>query len=131
MMARGRGQIALIASIAGLRGLPYSPAYAASKAGVRVWGDGLRALLAPSGVDVSVVLPGFFVSDMSSRFKGTQMFRISAEETAKRIRRGLARRQGRIVTGQALGLLLRLCDALPVRLGDAVLRQHRFSIESE
>src|SRR5882724_1477176 len=33
--ARRRGQVALIGSVAGLRGLPYSPGYCASKAGVR------------------------------------------------------------------------------------------------
>ena len=59
MIARGAGQIAVMASTAAYRGLPYMPAYGASKAGVRIYGEALRALLAPHGVAVSVVTPSF------------------------------------------------------------------------
>ncbi|MBI3507767.1 MAG: SDR family NAD(P)-dependent oxidoreductase, partial [Proteobacteria bacterium] len=39
MSRRGTGQIALLSSLAGFRGLPGAPAYCASKAAVRVWGE--------------------------------------------------------------------------------------------
>ena len=42
MRARRRGQIAIMSSVAGFRGLAGAPAYCASKAAVRVWGEGLR-----------------------------------------------------------------------------------------
>ena len=57
MIARGAGQLVVISSTAGLRGLPYSPGYSASKAGVRAYGEALRALLGPAGIAVSVVVP--------------------------------------------------------------------------
>ena len=41
MCGRGHGQIAFIGSIAGLRGLPYSPAYCASKAAVHAYAESL------------------------------------------------------------------------------------------
>jgi short-subunit dehydrogenase len=44
LRGRGQGQIAVIASLAGLRGLPDSPAYSASKAGLIAWGEALRSL---------------------------------------------------------------------------------------
>jgi short-subunit dehydrogenase len=47
MVARGRGQLALVASMAGFFGTAQAPAYGASKAAVRVWGEGLRARLSP------------------------------------------------------------------------------------
>src|SRR6516164_6491886 len=65
MRRRRRGQIALIASLAALRGLPYSPGYCASKAAVRIYGEALRSWLAPEGIDVSVVLPGFVETRLS------------------------------------------------------------------
>ncbi len=42
MCARGQGQIAVIGSLAGLRGLPFSPAYSASKAAVHAYAESLR-----------------------------------------------------------------------------------------
>ena len=45
MMARKRGQIAIVASLASFIGLPYSASYNASKAAVRVWGESIRYVL--------------------------------------------------------------------------------------
>jgi len=44
---RGRGQIAIVSSLAAFRGFPGAPAYCASKAAVRVWGEAMRGHLAP------------------------------------------------------------------------------------
>ena len=56
MRARRRGQIALVSSLAGFFGLPMTPAYSASKAGVKAYGEALRGWLAPEGIAVSVIL---------------------------------------------------------------------------
>ena len=45
MRARGAGQIALISSLAGYFGLPQTPAYCASKAGLKAYGESLRGWL--------------------------------------------------------------------------------------
>ena len=66
MLARGRGQIALMSSLAAFRGLPGAPSYCASKAFVRVWGEALRPTCAP-GVQLSVICPGFVVSRMTAK----------------------------------------------------------------
>ena len=42
MLERGRGHIALMSSLASFRGFPGAPAYCASKAALRVWGEGQR-----------------------------------------------------------------------------------------
>src|SRR5262249_26819360 len=89
LRARRRGQIALIASVAGLRGLPYSPGYCASKAGVRAYGEALRPLLEPQGVGVSVVCPGFFTSRMTERWDGPTPFLVSGDRAARRVKRGI------------------------------------------
>src|SRR4030095_7500496 len=62
MAARGRGQIAIISSLAGYRGMPGAPAYSGSKAAVRVWGEGLRGDLLPQGVAGKVVMAGLLTS---------------------------------------------------------------------
>ena len=67
LIARRRGQIAVVASLASFIGLPYSASYNASKACVRVWGESIRYVLKKDGIGVSVVCPGFVASRMTGR----------------------------------------------------------------
>jgi short-subunit dehydrogenase len=131
MLARGRGQVALVGSVAGFRGLPDSPAYCAGKAGLWAYGEALRAAHGPAGIAVTVVVPGFFSSAMSARYLGAKPFKISAEAAAARLHRALLRRQGRLVFPWALGALLRGLALLPAPLADALLRRARFRIAPE
>jgi short-subunit dehydrogenase len=128
LLARGAGQIAVVSSVAGYRGLPYSPGYSASKAGVRAYGEALRALLRPHGIRVSVVVPGFFDSPMTDRFHGDKPFMVSLERASAIVRRGLDRGQPRIVFPRLLALGLQAADLIPAWLGDRILRGVRFHI---
>ena len=128
MVARRSGRVAVVASVAGLRGLPYSPAYSASKAGVRAYGEGLRALLAPKGVGVSVIVPGFFDSRMTDRFMGAKPCLLPTEAAVRIVRTGLDRGKSRIVFPRLLALGLQATDLMPAWIGDAILRAQRFHI---
>ena len=127
-LARGAGHIAVVSSVAGLRGLPFSPGYSASKAGVRAYGEGLRAFLAPRGVAVSVIVPGFFDTPMTDRFIGDKPFLLSLDRTVAIVRRGLDRRRPRIVFPRLLALGLVAADLLPSWAGDRILRGVHFHI---
>jgi len=129
LAARRRGHLAVVASLAGYRGLAYSPAYSASKAGVRAYGEALRALLAPRGVAVSVVCPGFFSSPMTDRFIGAHPFRLSLDQATRIVKRGLDRGKRRIVFPWPLALGLRCADLMPAALGDLIIRNVHFHIE--
>ncbi len=129
MAARQRGQVAIVSSLAGYRGLAYSPAYSASKAGARAYGEALRSLLAPRGIRVSVVCPGFFESPMTDRFVGGHPFRLPLERATAIVKRGLDRGKRRIVFPWPLALGLRCADLMPAALGDWVVRSFHFHIE--
>ncbi len=58
MVARGRGGIVLMSSLAAGQGSAVLATYAATKAFTRVWAEGLWADLGPHGVDVVAVTPG-------------------------------------------------------------------------
>jgi short-subunit dehydrogenase len=75
MAARGRGQIVLISSLSGKSGQAASSIYSATKFGLRGFGQGLRGDLAPRGVGVSVVFPGFI--------RGAGMFHESGAQLPK------------------------------------------------
>ena len=123
MTPRGRGQLAVMSSLAGFRGYPGAPAYCASKAAVKVWGEALRGSLAPAGLEVSVICPGFVESRMTARNPFPMPFLMDAERAAKRIQRGLARNEARISFPWPLATAVWLIAALPPVLTDRLLRQ--------
>jgi short-subunit dehydrogenase len=118
MIKRGGGQIALISSLAGIRGLPSSPAYSASKGWVRIYGEGLRGWLQRSGVKVNVVCPGFIKTPMTDINPYRMPFLMSADKAAAIIARGLEKNHSRIGFPKRLYVPLLILTALPQRLSD-------------
>ena len=96
MRERGKGQIALVSSLAGYFGLPVTPAYCASKAGLKAYGEALRGWLGPEGIRVNVIMPGYVKSPMCDGMPGPKPFMWSPERAARTIKRGLARDKARI-----------------------------------
>ncbi len=96
MKERKSGQIAIISSLAGFRGLPSSPAYSASKAAVRVYAEGLRGNLAEFGIKVNAVCPGYIKTPLTDVNDFYMPFLMSPEKAVKKIVRGLKRNQSRI-----------------------------------
>lgn len=121
MMARKRGQIALMASLAGFRGLPGAPAYCASKAAVRVYGEALRGDLRPHGVAVNVICPGFITSRMTARNRFPMPFLMDADKAARIIRDGLAGNRPRIAFPFPTYAVSWLLGVLPPGLVDLIL----------
>ena len=130
LCSRGRGRIAVVASIAAYRGLPYSPGYCASKAGLRAYAEALRPRLEQRGIGMTVVCPGFFASPMTDRFDGPTPFLLSSEDAARIVKRGIDRGRRRVAFPWPLVLGLQFCDLAPAVIGDAILRRYRFRIHS-
>jgi short-subunit dehydrogenase len=122
MVARKRGQIAIISSLAGFRGFPGAPAYSGSKAAVKAWGEALRADLAPHGVKVNVVMPGFIKSPMTDANDFPMPFLMPAHKAAEIIRRGLAANRARIAFPFPTAFIAWLFGALSPTIADPILR---------
>ena len=127
MLSRGQGHLALMSSLAGFRGLPNAPAYCASKAAVRIWGEGLRGRLAPEGIRVSVVCPGFIETPLTAENPFPMPFLMSPEAAAERIARGLARNRARIAFPRRLYWPILLGTLIPQALTDPIYR--RFGVK--
>jgi short-subunit dehydrogenase len=125
MRPRGRGQIAIVSSLAGFRGYPGAAAYCASKASVRSLGEALRAELAASGVNVSVVCPGFVATPMTDGSRFPMPFLLDADRAARLIRRGLAANRGRIAFPLPLYLGTLLFAALPDGVANYLVTRRR------
>jgi short-subunit dehydrogenase len=129
MADRGAGQLVFISSLAGKTATPGASVYAATKFGLRGFGRGLRADLAPRGVGVSVVFPGFvreagMFHDSGATlpgFVGTS----SPEDVADGVRDAIERDRGEVDVAPATvraGTKLSeiapgLADRLTLRLG--------------
>lgn len=94
--ARGKGQIAIISSLAGYRGFPGAPAYSASKGAVRFYGEALRGAVRKTGVRINVIMPGFVESRITAANDFAMPFFMGADKAAKIIAKGLAANKGRI-----------------------------------
>lgn len=91
MMARRSGRVAVVASVTGFAALPLATAYGASKAFLISMADSLRADLAgeDSGVEVTVVAPGFVNTGLTEENDFRMPFVIEAPEAARIIADGL------------------------------------------
>jgi short-subunit dehydrogenase len=121
MQGRGRGQVAIMSSLAAFRGFPGAPAYCASKAAVRVWGEALRGEVQRQGVEVCVICPGFVKSRMTAGNPFPMPLIMSAERAAGIICRGLARNRARIAFPWLLYAVVRFFAALPAVVTDPIL----------
>jgi short-subunit dehydrogenase len=119
---RGHGQIGLMSSLAAWRGMALTPAYSASKAGVKAYGEALRDLLAPEGIGVSVICPGFVDTPMSDRFPRHRPGMISAELAAAEIVAGMQANKAYVAFPRSFILGLRLLNLLPFDVGRFFLR---------
>lgn len=131
MRDRGRGSVALVASLAGIRGLPDCPSYSASKAGLIAWGEALRAAESRRGIRVTVACPGFFESAMGDRFQGWKPLRLTTEDAAARIERAIRAGQRHLAFPWPLAWLARFGALLPPGLGDRGIRAMRFRVRPE
>ncbi|HEX4077679.1 MAG TPA: SDR family NAD(P)-dependent oxidoreductase [Rhizomicrobium sp.] len=125
-VARGKGHVVIMSSLAAYIGLPQAPLYSASKAAIRIYGQGLRRLLEPKGVQVTVICPGFVDTPMSASVPGERPLLWTTERAARRIVAGLARGERDITFPWPLAALARVANLLPARwLDSALARRNR------
>jgi short-subunit dehydrogenase len=85
MIARKRGHLVAISSIASYRGLPRMLAYSAAKAGVNAIMDGLRVELKPIGIAVTTICPGWVRTALTDKIEGNLEGILTAEAAAQEI----------------------------------------------
>jgi NAD(P)-dependent dehydrogenase (short-subunit alcohol dehydrogenase family) len=65
LVAAGGGAVVNVSSRGAFRGEPRNPAYGASKAGLNAFGQSMAVALAPHGITVGTVAPGFVQTEMA------------------------------------------------------------------
>jgi len=116
MLARGKGHLAAVSSLAAYKGLPGSAGYCASKAAVNNFCEGLRIELAPRGVAVTTICPGFIRTEMTAKNVQPMPFMLEADVAAKRILNALGKRKKVFNFPWIMYRLMRFTRFLPDRM---------------
>lgn len=120
---RRAGRIAVVASVAGYRGLPTSSAYAATKAGLIAMTESLKPELEADGVELTLINPGFVDTPLTRQNTFPMPFLIDTDEAVDAIMIGLERGRFEIVFPWQMTLLMKLLGSLPYWLFFAVTRR--------
>lgn len=127
MVARGRGGVINVSSVAGFFATPGGASYSATKAWMNVFTEGLSLELRAKGspVRVQALCPGFTYSEFHDRMKFDRAriprsLWLSAEEVVDMSLRGLDRGRVFVVTGWRYRLLVLLAKTLPAGVVNAL-----------
>jgi decaprenylphospho-beta-D-erythro-pentofuranosid-2-ulose 2-reductase len=114
--ARGSGTLVGISSVAGERGRATNYVYGSAKAGLTSFLSGLRNRLAPRGVHVLTVLPGFVATQMTERMDLPQRLTAQPKEVAEAIARAVERKQDVLYTRPIWRLIMLVVRNIPERV---------------
>lgn len=120
MLEQKSGHIVAISSLAGYRGLKKSSAYSASKAGMSVFFESVRLDLLETGIDVSIISPGFIKTPLTSGRENKMPFLLELEDGVNRIIRAIEKRKKSYAFPWQLASIVRLLLLFPVSLYDQI-----------
>ena len=116
MIKRRRGHIAIMASVAGYRGLPRSAAYGPSKAALQNLAESLYFDLTPKQIKVQLINPGFVETQATSVNDFTMPGLITAERAADEVIKGLQQDKFEIAFPRGFTTFMKCASILPYNL---------------
>ncbi len=123
MIARGRGHLIGVASMAGYRGFPWMISYSASKAALIAYLEALRPGLSRRGISITTVCPGFVRTRMCSEIPYQHKVRmIEPEAAARHLARAVERRPRNCVFPWDMKISLTILKYMPDFAFDALMR---------
>ena len=118
MLLNNLGHIVYFSSLGSYYGMAYTPAYCASKAGIRVYAESVRQYCHNTDVNISIITMGFVESDMSKQFIRAKPFLVSNEKAADYIFKGIIKNKAYIRFPYILQLATRIQGILPYKIAD-------------
>ena len=116
LRAQGYGQLVLMGSVAGYKGLPGAGGYCASKSAIMRLAETLRVELRDLGIDVRLISPGFVKTPLTDLNEFSMPFLMQVDKAAEKIVRGLRTRRFEIAFPRRFAWLLKLNACLPASI---------------
>jgi short-subunit dehydrogenase len=126
MIKQGSGQLVAISSLAGYRGLPKSAAYCASKAALSAFFESLRVDLHGTGVDVTIIHPGFIKTPLTANRHARMPYLMELDTAVKKIIHAIEARKKSYAFPWQLATLVRAGMLFPIPLYDRIARRNSF-----
>ena len=123
MRQAGKGNLVGIASVAGVRGLPGAGAYSASKAAAISYLESLRVEMAPSGVHVTTIAPGYIRTAMTAVNTYKMPFLMDADVAAARFAKTIENRRRFVIIPWQMGWVARFMRFIPPALWDRAMKK--------
>ncbi|NCB49095.1 MAG: SDR family NAD(P)-dependent oxidoreductase [Alphaproteobacteria bacterium] len=117
------GHLVLISSLAGYRFIPQAPAYSASKAFIKSWGEGLSQSLFLDNIDVTTVCPGFIETPLTETNRFPMPFMMKSEKAAKIIKRAIEKKKVLLSFPKTLTFFVWLRSFMPSVLLNFIFRR--------
>jgi NAD(P)-dependent dehydrogenase (short-subunit alcohol dehydrogenase family) len=102
-----------IGSVAGIRGLPGGGGYSASKSAVITYCESLRVEMAPHGIDVVTICPGYIDTPMTQHNSYAMPFLMAPDKFAAAAVRAIERGTSYTVIPWQMGVVAKLLRVLP------------------
>jgi len=125
MVRQGSGHLVVNSSLAAYRGLPKSAAYCASKAAISSFFEALRVDLKGSGVDVTIIHPGFIKTSLIANIRRTP-YVMEVDYAVQKIVRAIERRKKGYAFPWQLAAIARACKLLPPHMYDWIAARNAF-----
>jgi NADP-dependent 3-hydroxy acid dehydrogenase YdfG len=123
MLERGHGRVVIVASVAGYRGLPSAAAYGATKAALINLAEAMRVELAPRGIVVQLINPGFVDTPLTRRNRFKMPFLMSLDAAVDRMARALKSNRFEVSFPRRFTWQLKLLRCLPYTLYFPIVRR--------
>ena len=126
MLERGSGHLVAISSLAGIRGLPKSAAYSASKAAMTAYFESVRLDVQSRGVDVTIIQPGFIRTPLTAGREKKMPFLMYLDNAIPLFIRAIEKRKKFVAFPWQLATIVRAGKIMPAWLYDRIAGRARY-----
>jgi short-subunit dehydrogenase len=123
MKTAGQGQLVGVASVAGIRGIPGSGAYSASKAAVISYCESLRTEMQHYNIAVSTIAPGYIRTPMTELNQYKMPFLMDADAFAHKFTNAVESKVRFKIIPWQMGVIARIMRLIPPRLWDYAMKK--------
>ena len=126
MIERGEGQLVAISSLAAYRGLAKSAAYCASKAAVSAYFESIRIDLRGTGIDVTIVHPGFIKTALTAGREAKMPYLMELDDAIPKIVSAIEKRKKSVAFPWQLATVVRASMLMPAFMYDWIAERNSF-----
>jgi short-subunit dehydrogenase len=128
MIEQNSGQLVVISSVAAYRGLPKSAAYCASKAAVSAFFESLRVDLRDTGLDVTIIHPGFIKTPLTAGREAKMPYLMELDDAVQKIIRAIESRKKSYAFPWQLASIVRAAMVMPIPVYDRIVSKRSYRV---